>query len=529
MAQSIEQAYNLPQEMWEKIFYFIEPSAQFLLVPVCRQWYEVLKGMRNRRGETNWQTWIGSVYCRPELILWAKAFDPLMKQWFDDRIPIIIGGNSEMCREIINKCTYDNIRVKFHSFIRICIKYNYIDIARMLIDRHEQECERKLGDSLIKEWKHSPSERLNIDSIMLVKDIKISNEMFKLIFCDYCVILREERCINFVKNGLPLEMIQQYILSVTSKFDFPNKEKETWHNVLKGICHREKTTLDDFVKCIEMGKIETIDTNCIYRIIVNNHYHLLEWIFSNGFFVDELVHTGWSSESRYSQCLNVCAQFGKIEMAQIFRDNGFVYPYDIVPIAFRHNYFEFVEFALNDGCIFNPSDILTILVQYIDSDTLDAFKYLDRVCATRGISLNITSDLIIEIIENASTDGLYLLDLLKWFVGKGASVPPNLAVEIINHDKAPELLLFCLEHGTQPSKIMAQHAAYRGSIELMEKVISVLDEKDPVYLAISIRVGNIEMSKWLRQNKWIEPNENNMCTADDILDEQYGYFSRDGY
>lgn len=528
MAQSIEQAYNLPQEMWEKIFSFIEPSAQFLLAPVCHQWYEVLKGMRNRRGETNWKTWIGSVYCRPELVLWAKAFDPLMKQWFDDRIPIIIGGNIEMCREIISKCTYDNIRLKFHSFIQICIKYNYIDIARMLIDRHEQECEREWGDSLIKEWKHSPSERLNIDSIILVKDIKISNDMFELIFCDYCVMLREDRCINFVKNGLPLEMIQKYILSVTSKFDFPNKEKETWHNVLKGICHREKTTLDDFVKCIEMGHIETIDTKCIYRIIVNNHHHLLEWIFSNGFHVDVFVSTAFQWETR--TCMNVCAEYGRIKMAQIFRNNGFAYPHDIVTRALENNNFDFVRFVLSDGGLFEPNDILNGLLWRINEDSLNIFKYLDEITTARGLSLGLSSEMMIEIIENARTDGLYLVEFFRWFVGKGVSVPPNLAIEIINHNREPELVLFCLEHGAQPSKTMAYHAAYRGSIELMKKVISVLDEKDPVYLAISRRVCRHNMTEWLLcQNEWIEPNEQAMRKADDILDEQYGYFSKVDY
>jgi len=121
------------------------------------------------------------------------------------------------------------------------------------------------------------------------------------------------------------------------------------------------------------------------------------------------------------------------------------------------------------------------------------------------------------------------LELLQWFVKKGVSVPLNLHDTVIDSDNAPELVLFCLEHGAEPTKRMAHHAAYRGNNELMEKVVSVLEEKDPIYLAISIRVGNIHTSEWMRQNGWNKPKEKHMREGDDILDEQYGFFSRDGY
>ena len=529
MAQSIEQAYNFLPEILETIFSFIEPSAQFVLAPVCWQWYEILKDMRNRRGEEKWTTWIGSVYCRPEMVLWAKAYDPMIGMTRDETNMTMIGGNLNMCKRIIDTFNYDMIRENFYCFIQICIKYNYVEIARMILERHEKECEHKYEHLAIKEWVHSPSERLRLDHrmVMVIKNntCLISNEMFELIFCDYFVELSTIRCQKFVQNGLPLEMIQKYILSVTSKINAPHLENETWRNALKGICIRERTTLADFVRCVELCGIEIIPPICIRNIIINDHTHLLKWIFSTGYEVDAIVYNVFMWETIH--CLNLCAENGRIKMAQIFRNNEYEYPSDVIITALRNNHFEFVDFVLSDGCILNPPEILNGLLWRINEDSLNVFKYLDEICTARGMSLNLTSDMMISIIENTERNGLYLLDFLKWLVKKGVSVPLNLHDIVMDHDNAPELVLFCLEHGAEPTKRMAHHAAYRGNIELMEKVISVLEEKDPIYLAISTRVGNVDMTAWLRQNEWIEPNEKHI--ADDILDEQYGFFSRDGY
>jgi hypothetical protein len=143
----------LPVEIWEIILYNLHEYEEYLVVLVCKEWYDIMDRRaqlrakaegrkRDGKGETRWCTAVGRAFASPTLIEWAMSVSPECPFFTGtDRLKTLAaGGHPSLCIDQLKEICYHSQKVirreLLRSFVIILAKHGHFQVFAQLHQDH---------------------------------------------------------------------------------------------------------------------------------------------------------------------------------------------------------------------------------------------------------------------------------------------------------------------------------------------------------------------------------------------------------